>query len=286
MTQSIIVYGSGLMGRGIAQVAASFGNTVTLVDVNEKSLEKAQIEISKSLERVAVKRCSNQEQAQNFILKTTQCINYTTNPEKELGQSDFIIEAIFEDLKTKQDLFSQIEEKLKPGTVMVSNTSSISILEIGKHLKKKNLFAGLHFFNPVPIMKLVEVIATKETDGAVIEKLKQFVISLDKIPVVCKDTPGFIVNKLLIPYLIQAVQLYESGTASKEDIDTAVKLGLGYPMGPFELLDYVGLDTTKDIVNSWNDPSIRLPKVLDELVRERKLGVKTGHGFYDYPKSK
>ena len=281
--ENIVVYGSGLMGRGIAQVAATYGCKVALIDLTHDVLNKAQSGIRKSLERIATKRYTNDKaKSDAFVGGTLSRIKCLTPQENKgfLEDSDLVIEAVMEDLSVKQKLFKSIENTVKSSAILVTNTSSLSVKDICRDLNVKDRFAGLHFFNPVPLMKLVEVIKTDQTKPQVIEKLIEFAKSLEKVPVLCKDTPGFIVNRLLVPYLMQAVKLHEAGIASKEDIDVAVKLGLGYPMGPFELLDYVGLDTVKSIVDSWNQADIKVPQSIEELVKQGKYGHKSGEGFF------
>lgn len=190
-------------------------------------------------------------------------------------------------MKVKHSLFRQLDEISPPETIFTSNTSSLPISDIAEPCSRKDKFGGLHFFNPVPMMKLLEVIKTKDTSAATYATLMEFGKSIGKVTVECKDTPGFIVNRLLVPYMFQAVQMLERGDASAKDIDTAMKLGAGYPMGPFELSDYVGLDTTKFIVDGWRekypeDPAFKRSEILDKLVSEGKLGRKTGEGFYKY----
>jgi 3-hydroxyacyl-CoA dehydrogenase len=275
----VVVYGSGLMGRGIAQVCATSGHPVTLLDISASALSKAQAAIQSSLQRLASKTNVNPD-------KALQNITFSSSIRHEsVEMADVVIEAVVEDMAVKQRLLRDIEETIHGDCILATNTSSLSVSEMAKCLKDatKQKFAGLHFFNPVPIMRLVEVVKTPVTEHRVIETLLSFCKGLGKAPVVCKDTPGFIVNRLLIPYLMQAVRLAEEGVATKEDIDVAVKLGLGYPMGPFELLDHVGLDTAKSIVTAWSGTGIiddRLPQSIDDLVRLGKLGNKTGRGFY------
>jgi 3-hydroxyacyl-CoA dehydrogenase len=280
LIKNVVVYGSGLMGRGIAQVAATSGYKVTLVDISQDALAKAQSQIKSSLERIAKKTNDN-----HLIDKTMANINCSVNADGQEG--DLYIEAIIENLEKKQALLKKVEEGAPKQAILATNTSSLSVKDISKNLNKKDRFAGLHFFNPVPMMKLVEIVKTDQTDEKVLSTLVDFTKSLNKVPVVCKDTPGFIVNRLLIPYLVEAVKLYEEGVASKEDIDIAIKLGLGYPMGPFELLDYVGLDTTLSIIKAW-ETKLNLPvvKSIKELVEQGKLGNKSGEGFHKVTNNK
>uniref|UniRef100_A0A8C9SLD3 3-hydroxyacyl-CoA dehydrogenase n=1 Tax=Scleropages formosus TaxID=113540 RepID=A0A8C9SLD3_SCLFO len=258
----VTVIGGGLMGAGITQVAAATGHTVVLVDTSEDILKKSATGIEGSLTRIAKKKFADKPEA---------------------GQ-EF---AIVENLKTKQELFSALDKVAPNHTIFASNTSSLPITDIASSTARLDRFGGLHFFNPVPMMKLVEVIKTSQTSQETFDTLVDFSRVLGKHPVLCKDTPGFIVNRLLVPYLMEALRLHERGHGSKEDIDVAMKLGAGYPMGPFELHDYVGLDTLKSIIDGWNkmepeNPLFAPSPLLNKLVAEGKLGKKTGEGFYKY----
>lgn len=284
----VAVVGSGLMGSGIAQVTAQSGYKVTLVDSNEKALDKALGSIQKSLTRSTKKKFEGQAAEQEkFVSEVMSRISVASGVDKGAEKSDLIIEAIVENLGVKHTLFKQLDEICPPETILTSNTSSLPIKDIAEPCSRKDKFGGLHFFNPVPVMKLLEVIKTEDTSDATYNTLLEFGKSIGKATVECKDTPGFIVNRLLVPYLFSAIQMYERGDASVKDIDTAMKLGAGYPMGPFELSDYVGLDTSKFIMDGWrerypNDPAFQTSKILDKLVLEGKLGRKSGEGFYKY----
>jgi len=284
--KNVTVFGSGLMGAGIAQVSAETGHHVTLVDVDPKFLEKGKSNISQSLSRVAKKRFdSNPSAGEKFLADTLGRIKTTTNVEEGVQSADLVVEAIVENLGTKKDLFAKLDKAAPAHTIFASNTSSLPIRDIAAATKRLDRFGGLHFFNPVPVMKLVEVIKTPETSDDTHKSLLAFSTKLGKTPVTAKDTAGFIVNRLLVPYMAEAIKLFERGVASKEDIDIAMKLGAGYPMGPFELLDYVGLDTSKYILDGWSkaDPSnpiFKTPDLLTKLVSEGKFGNKSGEGFY------
>lgn len=283
----VAVIGSGLMGSGVAQVSAQAGYKVTLVDQNEKALDKALSSMQNSLMRSTKKKFEGQAAEQEkFINEVMSRVSVASSVDKGAEQSDLVIEAIVENLKVKHTLFKQLDEICPPETILTSNTSSLLIKDIAEPCSRKDKFGGLHFFNPVPVMKLLEVIRTEDTSDATYKTLLEFGKSIGKATVECKDTPGFIVNRLLVPAMLSAVQMYERGDASVKDIDTAMKLGAGYKMGPFELSDYVGLDTNKFIVDGWNE---RFPeifpdgsKTFDKLVSEGKLGRKTGEGFYKY----
>ncbi|XP_070683876.1 hydroxyacyl-coenzyme A dehydrogenase, mitochondrial [Pempheris klunzingeri] len=284
----VTVIGGGLMGAGIAQVAATTGHSVTLVDTNGDILKKSVKGIEGSLKRVVKKKFADKPEAgEEFIQKILQNVSISTDAGSAAQGSDLVVEAIVENLKIKQDLFSQLDKLAPQHTIFASNTSSLPISDIASSTNRLDRFGGLHFFNPVPMMKLVEVIATSATSQETFDSLLNFSKVLGKTPVSCKDTPGFIVNRLLVPYLLEAVRLHERGHGSKEDIDIAMKLGAGYPMGPFELADYVGLDTVKFIIDGWSamepdNPLFAPSEMLNKLVAEGKYGKKTGEGFYKH----
>jgi len=289
--KKLVVIGSGLMGAGIVQVAAQNGIKVTMCDVAPEYVKKGEAIITSSLKRVAKKAHPDDAAAQQALVDTTfKNISTSTDSVAAVKDADLVVEAIVENLTTKQNLFKALDEAAPQNTIFVSNTSSLPITDIAKNTKRKDRFGGLHFFNPVPQMKLVEVIRTAETSQDTFDTLMELSKKLKKSPVSCKDTPGFIVNRLLVPYMMEALRMVERGEASKEDVDTAMKLGAGYPMGPFELMDYVGLDTTKFITDGWyksgkglkGDKLVAPSPLLDELVQNKKLGRKTGGGFYNY----
>ncbi|XP_027874855.1 hydroxyacyl-coenzyme A dehydrogenase, mitochondrial isoform X1 [Xiphophorus couchianus] len=288
--KNVTIIGGGQMGAGIAQVAASTGHSVTLVDMTDDILKKAMKGIQSSLRRVVKKTFSGDpESGDDFIQKVMQNVSTSTEPSAAIATSDLILEAIVENMKIKQDLFGFLDKMAPEHTIFASNTSSLPISDIASATSRPDRCAGLHFFNPVPLMKLVEVVATTSTSPETSESLLNFTKALGKTPVCCKDTPGFIVNRLLVPYMMEALRLHERGHASKEDIDTGMKLGAGYPMGPFELSDYVGLDTIKFIMDGWSkkepdNPIFAPSQLLNKLVAEGKLGKKTLEGFYKYNK--
>ncbi|XP_062386687.1 hydroxyacyl-coenzyme A dehydrogenase, mitochondrial [Sardina pilchardus] len=284
----VTIIGGGQMGAGIAQVAATTGHTVVLVDTSEDILKKSAKGIEGSLKRVVKKKFADKPEAgEEFIQKIMKNVSTSTDANSVVQNTDLVIEAIVENLQIKQGLFGALDKVAPQHTIFASNTSSLPITDIASSTARLDRFGGIHFFNPVPMMKLVEVIKTQSTSQETYEALMAFSKALGKHPVTCKDTPGFIVNRLLVPYMMEAIRLYERGDGSKEDIDVAMKLGAGYPMGPFELLDYVGLDTAKFIIDGWcamepNNPLFAPSPMLNKLVAEGKFGKKTGEGFYKY----
>lgn len=287
------VIGAGLMGNGIAQVGIQSGLKVNLIDTSSKALENGLKSIQTSLSKTSKKLHPDSESKQkDFVEENLSKISTSNKIDQALENTDLIVEAIIENLKSKQTLFKTLEEVSKSNCILTSNTSSIKLSEISKVIsqERQSRVAGLHFFNPVPRMKLVEIIRTDQTDQSTIDALTELCKRMGKAPVNCADTPGFIVNRLLVPYLLEAMRMNERGEATIEDIDTAMKLGAGYPMGPFELSDYVGLDTTKHILDGWRETAedqigkelLRPLKSLDDLVAQGKLGRKSGEGFKKY----
>ncbi|PNF25117.1 Hydroxyacyl-coenzyme A dehydrogenase, mitochondrial [Cryptotermes secundus] len=288
--KNVTVIGGGLMGSGIAQVAAQTGHRVTVVEVNENAIEKAKNGIQNSLQRVAKKLYKDKPaDAETFVKETLSRLHTSLDLKDAVKDTDLVVEAIVENLDLKHKLFSTIDSVAPNHTIFASNTSSLSIQDIASVTKRKDRFGGLHFFNPVPVMKLLEVIRIPETSDETYEKMTAWGKALGKTTITCKDTPGFVVNRLLVPLLAEAVRMLERGDATARDIDTAMKLGASHPMGPFELADYVGNDTTKFILDGWHQkyPDVELFKpipLLTKLVEEGKLGLKTGEGFYKYDK--
>jgi 3-hydroxybutyryl-CoA dehydrogenase len=275
------VVGCGLMGSGIAQVAAASGYETLAREVSQTLLDKGFSSIDKSLAKFVEKGTMTADAKRETVNRLTG----TTHLE-DLKDCDIIIEAIIENLELKNLTYRTLDQVCKPETIFASNTSSLSITEMMAVTKRPDRFIGLHFFNPVPLMKLVEVVRTILTDPEVYETAFAFAKSLGKVPVRARDTSGFIVNRLLVPYLLDAVRAFEEGVGSIEDIDNGMKLGCGYPMGPFTLLDFVGLDTTHYIADilfdEFKEKRFASPPLLRRLVLAGHCGKKTGRGFYDW----
>jgi len=288
--KNVTVVGGGLMGSGIAQVSAQSGHNVTIVELNKDILDKTQKSIELSLQRVVKKIYKeNPQEGEKFLSETLSRISTSTNLPDVVQDSDLVLEAIVENLSIKHKLFKSIDDIAPKNTIFASNTSSLGIGEIASVTNRKDRFAGLHFFNPVPVMKLLEVVKTPETSDETYEKLMAWAKAIGKTAITCKDTPGFVVNRLLIPLLAESIRMLERGDASPRDIDIAMKLGAGHPMGPIELADYVGHDTTNSILNGWHkkfpeNPLFNPLPSLQKLVNEKKLGIKTGEGYYSYKK--
>lgn len=271
------------------QVTAQAGHNVTLVEVNFDLLKKADATISDNLARIARKTHKDRNAAETFIQDVRARLKGTTELNKGVEDTDLVIEAIVENLETKQKLFKAIDEVAQEKTIFASNTSSLSIKEIASGTKRLDRFGGLHFFSPVPVMKLLEVVRTPETSAETHEQLMAFGKAIGKTCISCKDTPGFVVNRLLVPYVNEAVKMYERGDADFKDIDIALKLGAGYPMGPFELSDFTGHDIGLAVLEGWSKkfPDNKLfepAEITRKMVKEGKLGRKTGEGFYNYQK--
>jgi len=275
------ILGCGLMGSGIAQVCAQAGYATIVREVDETALDRGLARIRSFLDEGVAKgkvAADARDQAWARLSGTTRV--------EELAGCDLVVEAVVEDLEAKRQAYAALQPVLGPPALLASNTSSLSITELAAASGRPGRFAGLHFFNPVPLMKLVEVVRGLETADRTWRDLVAFARSLGKEPVTAPDRPGFIVNRLLFPYLLDAVRSHEAGLGTVEEIDAAMKLGCGHPMGPFALLDFIGLDTAYSIATvmyeEFRDPAFAPPPLLKRLVLARRLGRKSGHGFYRY----
>ena len=275
------VVGCGLMGSGIAQVSAQAGFSTVVREVSQPVLEKGMGAIRKFLQGGVDKG----KLAAADMEKTLANLKGTIRLE-DLADCDLVVEAAAESLSLKRELFAELDKACKPETLLASNTSSLSITELSTATKRPALFLGLHFFNPVPLMKLVEVVKTLQTSEQAVNDASAWCRSIGKTVVTVGDSTGFVVNRLLVPYMLDAIRVYEQGLASRDDIDNAMKLGCGYPMGPLLLGDYVGLDTTYSIAqimfDEFREPRFAAPPLLKRMVLAGRHGRKTGRGFYDW----
>ncbi len=279
--QSVGVLGCGLMGAGIAQVCAQSGYRTIVREVDQAVLDKGLGRVRRFLDEGVQKGKVTAETRDS----TWANLSGTTAVDALAG-CDLVIEAIVENLEAKRQAYAAVEAVVGPNTLIVSNTSSLCITELAAATTRPDRFGGLHFFNPVPLMKLVEVIRGLSTAEPTYLALFAFAQSLGKEPITAPDRPGFIVNRLLVPYLLDAIRAYENGLGTLDDIDKGMKLGCGYPMGPFTLLDFVGLDTTYYIANimfeEFREPAYAPPPLLKRMVLAGRVGKKVGKGFYDY----
>jgi 3-hydroxybutyryl-CoA dehydrogenase len=275
------VVGCGLMGAGIAQVCAAAGFETVVREVAPEVVDKGLKGIDKNLARLVEKGTISEAQKSEIRGRLSG-----TTAIEDLKDCDLVIEAIIEQLPAKRELFAKLDTLCGSSTIFASNTSSLTITEISTATKRPERFVGLHFFNPVPVMKLVEVVRTISTDPAVYDEMVDFGAMLGKTPVRAHDSTGFIVNRLLVPYLLDAIRALEEGVGSIEDIDNSMKLGCGHPMGPLTLLDFVGLDTTYYIANimfeEFREKRFASPSLLKRMVLAGWNGRKAGRGFYDY----
>jgi 3-hydroxybutyryl-CoA dehydrogenase len=279
--KTVGVLGCGLMGSGIAQVCAAAGYTTVVREVEQSFLDRGLGRVKKFLEDGVAKGKVTAEAREATLgnLSGATAID-------ALEDCDLIIEAIIENLEEKRKTYAALEPVVGAHTIFLSNTSSLCITELAAATQRPDRFGGLHFFNPVPLMKLVEVIRALTTSDETYQTVFAFASSLGKEPITAPDRPGFIVNRLLVPYLLDAIRAYENGLGTLEDIDKGMKLGCGYPMGPFTLLDFVGLDTTYYIANimfeEFREPAYAPPPLLKRMVLAGRMGRKSGHGFYKY----
>ncbi len=277
--------GAGSMGAGIAQVAAMAGLQVKVVDVSEAVWGRAEKTITKSLERIVKKGTISEDEMKAILARISFSTDVAT-----LADVPFIFEAVFEDLGVKKELFAKLDAVCGDDTIYATNTSSIAITEMAALVKRPAKFVGMHFFNPVPMMKLVEVIPALQTAVETKELALAMAKKIGKTAITCKDTPGFVVNRLFVPYIIDAVRLLEEGVASAEDIDTAMKLGCNMPMGPLEFQDFAGVDIGYHVINIFHDymkqERFAAPGLLRNMIKAGYVGRKAGKGFYDYSEEK
>lgn len=279
--QKVGVIGCGLMGSGIAQVSAAAGFTTVVREVSANALEKGMGSIKKFLDGGIAKGKVTQADADKLLGNLKGTIEL-----RDLADCDLVVEAATENLALKKELFGALDSLCRPEAIFASNTSSLSITEMSTFTKRPERVIGLHFFNPVPLMKLVEVVRTLRTSPDALQAANAWCMAIGKTAVNCGDSTGFVVNRLLVPYMLDAIRVYEQGLAGRDDIDNAMKLGCGYPMGPLFLTDYVGLDTTYYIseimFDEFKEPRFSAPPLLKRMVMAGQHGRKSGRGFYDW----
>lgn len=277
----VTVIGAGTMGSGIAQACAVAGHDVVLIDTTAEALSRAQAGIQNSLERLVKREKISEEDASAALTRVSTSADYAA-----VSGAAVVIEAVYEAPEVKQQVWQQLAKVADAGALLATNTSSLSVTQIAAYSGREARMVGMHFFNPVPMMALVEVVRGLRTDPAALDEAKAFVEGLGKSPIVCEDKPGFIVNRLLVPYINDAMHALSEGVASAEDIDRAMKLGANMPIGPLALADLVGLDVClaagESLLAEFGDPKFRPAPLLRQMVRAGKLGRKTGEGFFDY----
>lgn len=279
---NVAVIGAGAMGSGIAQAVAAWGHHVVLIDTTDEALSRAKAGIASSTARLVKRGSVTEEQAANIDTITMQ----TTYD--GLGEVELVIEAVYESVEAKKAVWNAVNNAAPASAIFASNTSSLSITELAQFVDEPARFCGMHFFNPVAMMPLVEVVRAMDTAEETVTFVRDFATAIGKTPIVCEDKPGFIVNRLLIPYINDAVHALAEGVASAEDIDTAMKLGANMPIGPLGLADLVGIDVglaaTESLFHEFGDPKFRPHPLMRQMVRAGRLGRKTGRGFFEYSK--
>ena len=280
--QQIAVIGAGTMGNGIAHVCIQHGFQVTLVDISIAALEKAQQQIEKNMERQEKKGVLSSEQREQAL----QRLMLSTHLEEAVANCQLVIEAATENPTIKRQLFENIDKAAPADCILATNTSSISITSLAAATKRPGKVIGMHFMNPVPVMKLVEVINAYQTEAAVTQSIVELSMQLEKIPCVANDYPGFIANRILMPMLNEAIYCLQEGVGTVDSIDNIMKLGMGHPMGPLQLADFIGLDVCKSILDvmyaGFGQAKYAPCALLVNMVMAGKLGIKSGEGFYDY----